>query len=457
MSKRGFALAASCLCLCGLAVVSLAPGCSFQPSIYSLETGMPRANGTSEADHAGVAIDADTAARADAAAGGTRGAKLPVRPDAVSSVLLAAAGDVMFDRGVRTVVAEAGAGWPLSAVADIFSGADLGFVNLETALSDRGQPLPGKGIWFRSDPRFAQELRDAGISVVSLANNHSLDYGREAFCDTLAALSAVGVAACGGGRNIQEARRPAIVRKNGLVISFLAYSELAPIFWSYTDPETFIAEADRPGIPDWREDQILSDIRRAKSMSHHVIASFHWGDEYSLVPAERQVALARAAVDAGASVVLGHHPHVLQPVEVYRNGVIFYSLGNLVFDQRRAHTTDSLIALLSLTPYRVEVVQLIPVRIERCRPVPLKGWEARAAMARFAAMCWALGTDVVFAGGRGHVLLTPAPSAPGAPGAAGGPSPGVTSILPWMESRITYGGNRISLFPALPLSACGRF
>ena len=95
-------------------------------------------------------------------------------------------------------------------------------------------------------------------------------------------------------------------------------------------------------------------------MSHHVIASFHWGDEYSLVPAERQVALARAAVDAGASVVLGHHPHVLQPVEVYRNGVIFYSLGNLVFDQRRAHTTDSLIALLSLTPYRVEVVQLIP-------------------------------------------------------------------------------------------------
>ena len=144
---------------------------------------MPRANGTSEADHAGVAIDADTAARADAAAGGTRGAKLPVRPDAVSSVLLAAAGDVMFDRGVRTVVAEAGAGWPLSAVADIFYGADLGFVNLETALSDRGQPLPGRG---SGSAPARVSCRSCGMQ----ASRWSLwpttpDYGREAFCDTL--------------------------------------------------------------------------------------------------------------------------------------------------------------------------------------------------------------------------------------------------------------------------------
>ena len=320
------------------------------------------------------------------------------------TLVLAAGGDVMFDRGVRSIVGRRGSGWPLGAVAHVFRGADLGFVNLETALSNRGERLPGKGIWFRSDPSFGGILCDAGIGVVSLANNHALDYGREAFADTVRTLDAAGVARCGGGLTITEACKPAIVQRNGITLAFLAYSELAPVFWSWTNPQTFIAGKNYPGIPGWNTRQILEDIKHAKQVADHVIVSFHWGDEYVRKPAERQMELGRAAIDAGASVVLGHHPHVLQPVELYGSGVIFYSLGNFVFDQRKEAMQQSMIARIVFTSEFVEAAQVIPVRIEDCRPRPLNSWAAKAAVAKMDAGSTALGTRVVFAAGRGHVM-----------------------------------------------------
>lgn len=365
------------------------------------------------------------------------------------SVVLAAAGDVMFDRGVRSAMAVHGADWPLSAVADAFRGAGIGFVNLETALATSGERIPGKGIWFRSDPSFAGKLRGAGVNIVSLANNHALDYGRDAFAATIDALDAAGVAVSGGGRNMQEARRPAIVRSGGITVAFLSYSELAPVFWSWSNPQTFMAGPATPGIPGWNVEQILSEIRRTKSMCHHVVVSFHWGDEYSRIPHERQVKLGRAAIDAGASVVLGHHPHVLQPVEVYHSGVIFYSLGNFVFDQKRAYTRDSIIARLALTPYGVDSVQLIPALIEDCQPRPLRGLEARAALARFVSLSNSngeIGAEVVFAGDSGYLLMD------GGPGAS---SSRLQALLS-MGSHKPYAANRRSLFPGQLLWASGR-
>ncbi len=394
-----------------------------------------------------------------AAAGSTPATRYFPQPR-VASVTLAAAGDVMFDRGVRSAIAAHGADWPLSAVADVFRGADIGFVNLETALTTAGERLPGKGIWFRSDPSFAGRLRDAGVNIVSLANNHALDYGRDAFAAALDALEAAGVAASGGGRNAQEARRAAIIRRNGITVAFLSYSELAPVFWSWTNPQTFMAGASTPGIPGWNVEQILSDIRRTKSMCHHVIVSFHWGDEYSRMPAERQTALGRAAIDAGASVVLGHHPHVLQPVEVYRSGVIFYSLGNFVFDQKKVHTRDSLIARLVLTPYGVDAVQLVPAFIEDCRPKPLHGLEARAALNRFVALCdesGGIGAQVVFADNSGYLLLDGRGGGRDGVGAAAGATSDTLLALLLMGSRTRYAASRRLPFPGQLLWAFGHF
>lgn len=317
---------------------------------------------------------------------------------------LAAAGDCMFDRGVRAVCDKRGTEWPLSAVRDVLTAADIAFVNLETSIARGGARLPGKGIWFRSAPEFAQELASAGVDVVTLANNHVLDYDDQAFAETLSNLAAAGVAVCGGGKNMDEARRPRVLSANGISVAFLGYSEFAHIYWSAAKPKRFVAGEASPGISPWNRDAIVQDIRRAKRLADHVVVSFHWGDEYVSMPADRQVQLAHAAIDAGASVVHGHHPHVLQPVEVYHGGVIFYSLGNFVFDQKKPATVESIIAQVGLSPEAVVRAEIIPVRIEECRPRPLAAWAARAAVDKISLASELMGTKIVAVGGRGLVM-----------------------------------------------------
>jgi poly-gamma-glutamate capsule biosynthesis protein CapA/YwtB (metallophosphatase superfamily) len=317
---------------------------------------------------------------------------------------LAAAGDCTFDRGVRAVCAERGREWPLSAVRDIMAAADVAFLNLETSIARGGARLPGKGIWFRSAPEFAQELADAGIDVVTLANNHVLDYDDPAFDETLSNLSAAGIDVCGGGKNMAEARRPAVLSANGISVAFLGYSEFADIYWSVARPKRFVAGEAGPGISPWDREAIVEDIRRAKRLADHVVVSFHWGDEYVSMPADRQVQLAHAAIDAGASVVHGHHPHVLQPVEVYHGGVIFYSLGNFVFDQKKPATVESMIAHVTFSPEAVVRAEIIPVRIEECRPRPLKAWAARAALDKISLASARMGARIVTIGERGLVM-----------------------------------------------------
>jgi len=317
---------------------------------------------------------------------------------------LAAAGDCMFDRGVREVCDERGREWPLSAVRGTLTAADVAFLNLETSIARGGARLPGKGIWFRSAPEFAQELASAGVDVVTLANNHVLDYDDPAFAETLSNLAEAGIAVCGGGKNIAEARRPAVLSANGISVAFLGYSEFAHIYWSVARPRRFVAGEASPGISPWDREAIIEDIRRAKRLADHVVVSFHWGDEYVSMPTDRQVSLAHAAIDAGASVVHGHHPHVLQPVEVYHGGVIFYSLGNFVFDQKKPATVESMIAYVTFSPEAVVRAEIIPVRIEECRPRPLTAWAARAAIDKISVASARMGVRIVSVGSRGLVM-----------------------------------------------------
>ena len=322
-----------------------------------------------------------------------------------SRFTLAAAGDVIFDRGVRAVCERRGADWPLSAVAPIFSSADAGFVNLETSLAVGGRPIPGKGIWFRSDPKFAQELAKAGVNVVTVANNHVLDYDEAAFAETLAALADSSIAVCGGGFDLDEARSPAIVSAGGVRIAFLGYSELADIFWTYSYPRSFRAGLDSPGVAPMDEKMIVQDIRKARAVADHVVVSYHWGEEYARMPNTRQMQIAHMSIDAGASLVLGHHPHVLQPVEVYNGGIIFYSLGNFVFDQTKPDTVESMIARVTFSPSKIVSAQILPMRIERCRPRPLVGWAARTVLDRLIRDSAWLGAVVAPTGGRGLILI----------------------------------------------------
>jgi poly-gamma-glutamate capsule biosynthesis protein CapA/YwtB (metallophosphatase superfamily) len=256
------------------------------------------------------------------AAGATRVnlGRLVVRP-----LVLAAVGDVNLGDAVGTAIARHGARYPWLSVARVLRSADLAVANLECAVSTRGAPWPGKQYTFRGKPSSLRAAgRFAGVDAVSLANNHSLDYGRAAFRDTLANARRFGIAPFGGGRDIVAARRAAVLRRGNLRVAFVGFSDVRPLGF---DAGPGLSGA-APAFPE----HIRAGVRAARRRADVVVAYFHWGIERSTVPSSRQHALAQTALDAGAKVVLGAHPHVLQPI--VRRGkrrLVAWSLGNFVF------------------------------------------------------------------------------------------------------------------------------
>jgi len=244
---------------------------------------------------------------------------LRVRP-----LVLKAVGDVTFGDGVLTAIRANGTRYPWRSVARPLRNADLAVANLEGAVSTRGAPWPGKIYTFRGPPSALRTAaRFAGIDVVSLANNHSLDYGRTAFLDTIRHARRFGLARAGGGADLRRARRPAILVRGNLRVAFLGISDVRPL--------GFDAGTGTPGATPAFPEYIRADVRAVRRRADVVVAYFHWGVERATRPNDRQRSLTRTALDAGAHVVLGAHPHVLQPRKQRRNRLVAWSLGNFVF------------------------------------------------------------------------------------------------------------------------------
>jgi len=243
-------------------------------------------------------------------------------PAGAESVRLVFVGDVMLDDGPGRLIGRGGD--PLAAFAAQLRDADYTIGNLECPISTQGQALDSKIYSFRADPRVAPLLKGR-FDALAVANNHSGDYGQQAFLETLDHLSGQGIAAFGGGRNLEEAHRPLWIARGGLRIAVLAYNEFKP--------RSFEAGAEWPGIA-WSEDsQVIADIRAARAAGADLVIPFmHWGWEREEQPSARQRQLARTMIDAGADVVVGGHPHLTQGAEYYRGKLIVYSLGNFVFD-----------------------------------------------------------------------------------------------------------------------------
>ncbi len=241
-------------------------------------------------------------------------------------------GDIMLDRGVESSIRKNGKG-DYSFIfeqAYFLKEADLTFGNLEGPISDKGYDL--KNLYsFRMHPDALVALRSAGFDVLSVANNHIGDWGRAAFEDTLARLSDAGVVATGAGNNRADSHKVKIVEKNGVKIGFLAFTDVGPDWLSEPTNLPVIQLASDP--------EFASIISGAKGQVDILVTSFHFGNEYETEPSPRQRTLARAAVDAGADIVVGHHPHVAQPIERYKDSVIAYSLGNFIFDQNFSEKT----------------------------------------------------------------------------------------------------------------------
>ncbi|MEX1013797.1 MAG: CapA family protein [Candidatus Paceibacterota bacterium] len=235
-------------------------------------------------------------------------------------------GDIMLDRNVKNKINSVGNGdykFPFLLLANELNSADITIGNLETTISERGYPTRELYL-FRSSPDSVKGLTYAGFDVLSVANNHSNDYGRIAFEDTINFLEKANITSIGGGMNISEAYKAKFIEIENTTIAFLAFSDFAMLIPTKTDS----------GMATTLDENLMwSSINEAKEEADIVIVLFHYGDEYELKPNERQVIFSRKAIDYGADLIIGSHPHVIQTTEKYKNGFIAYSLGNFIFDQ----------------------------------------------------------------------------------------------------------------------------
>ncbi|HNW71911.1 MAG TPA: CapA family protein [Candidatus Paceibacterota bacterium] len=235
-------------------------------------------------------------------------------------------GDMMLDRGVESSVSKNFNGdfSSLFNNLDMLKKADITFANLEGPASDQGRDM--RNLYsFRMNPSVIPALKGAGFNVLSVANNHEGDWERIAYSDTLVRLKENELFYTGGGINQVEAEKPVIIEKYGMKIGFLGFSDVGPEWMIATDTQAGILSASNPRLGEI--------INNASKQVDYLIVSFHFGEEYKTIHNQRQANLAHKAIDNGAKIVIGSHPHVAQDTEVYKDGFIAYSLGNLIFDQ----------------------------------------------------------------------------------------------------------------------------
>jgi poly-gamma-glutamate capsule biosynthesis protein CapA/YwtB (metallophosphatase superfamily) len=268
-----------------------------------------------------------------------------------------AVGDVMLARGVhKTVFAgRAAPRRPFAAFDKELAAGDIVFCNLESIIGQGPLPelFPEKPFNFLASTRAAAALVLGHFNVASIANNHGMDFDGDAIAQTRALLAKHKIAVFGAGKNLAEARRPAILKKNGVTVGFLGFS--------LGHSTAIYAGADAPGVSALVLARVVKNVRALKKKADVVVVSFHWGNEYSTAPSRWQRDMAHRTLDAGADIIIGHHPHVVQGLEVYKGKVIAYSLGNFLFDQKSAETRAGLMLECMISRGGIQGVRARPI------------------------------------------------------------------------------------------------
>lgn len=287
-------------------------------------------------------------------------------------VVISIAGDILLDRGVAQAIGRHGEAYPYQGVAQLFAQDDITIANLECPLTlAGGGAMKEKRFVFKADPSHAYVLKQAGFDALMLANNHTMDYLSQGLADTMNALDSAGLSYAGAGADKGEIK-PCFIRKNGVRVGILSYSSLPPEGFMYDGDSATIAYA-RAGFLD----HMQSEITQASEQCDFLIVYFHWGTEYRHDVGDSQIEIAHAAVDSGASAVVGTHPHVLQGRETYKGVPIYYSVGNFVFDKQIPEGTDeALILQLTIHKDGIVAVDELPILIKDCQPHPADGEKA---------------------------------------------------------------------------------
>jgi poly-gamma-glutamate capsule biosynthesis protein CapA/YwtB (metallophosphatase superfamily) len=311
-------------------------------------------------------------------------------------------GDVLLAYELEKPLKQYGLNYPFLAVKDILSKADILCGNLECPISDYGSPMQNKSFYFQAPTETVGSLLFAGYNVMSLANNHILDFGDSSLRQTMQVLQENGIGWFGAGTNAAQAHAMKVVNVRGQRIGFLGFS-MAP-------PDAYFAEGDQPGTSGVDPVLLKKLVSENRSKADFLVVFFHWGIEYLANPEQYQVKLGRLAIDSGADAVIGCHPHVIQPVEIYKGRPIVYSLGNFAFGsygKPPEHSAElGLIFSVNLRG-KDRTYEIYPVNVfnyeVRFKPRPLKGEAAASALKYLQSISSGYGTKIRIEDDRGII------------------------------------------------------
>jgi len=269
-------------------------------------------------------------------------------------ISFAAVGDLMLGGPALSVIREKGSDYPFDSTRSVLQQADFAFANLEAPFTLTGDIFK-KTFTFRVPPEYAGGVLRTGFDLLTLANNHILDYGPEGLFSTLKVLDSLHIAHCGADSNLDKAEGGIILNKQGWRIGFLAYS--------LTYPSEFWATSERSGTAYPHIRRLQQTIETMKSQTDLVVVSFHWGGELMTTPKPYQRSYAHQAIDWGADLVIGHHPHVLEGLELYKGRLIAYSLGNYAFGSYSYSAKVSIILKLYFDSKGPLLAEVIPISV----------------------------------------------------------------------------------------------
>lgn len=273
-------------------------------------------------------------------------------------------GDVLLDRGVRPIAERRGIAYLFDSVQAEFRNSDAVVVNLECPLTDTVSPVNKRYI-FRANADWAEDLRKVGITHAALANNHTNDQGRRGLQATYQHLTEAGIVQLGYGSSYEEQSEPVLITKGKVQVAVFNAVMMALENWHYIE--------GKPGVCQPSPEHLVQTIAdyREQHPDTRIVTVLHWGVEFNSFPSMNQRLLAGRLAEAGVDAIIGHHPHVTQPVDTIGNTIVCYSLGNFVFDQHPPQTRQCMMVRLNIKAGTSITMDVIPTRIEGCRPIPM--------------------------------------------------------------------------------------
>jgi poly-gamma-glutamate capsule biosynthesis protein CapA/YwtB (metallophosphatase superfamily) len=343
----------------------------------------------------------------DAAAERTTPRRLQRAPSVAGEATLLFAGDTAEIDAGESTFQQKGYEYPFTRTIDLIRDADVAIANAEAPLTDGGHRFPiYKDYTYRAPARSADALAWAGFDVLTLANNHTLDYGAEGLRDTIANAEHAGLTTAGAGADPAEARRAVVITIGDVRVGLLAYCEKQLLWRVYVDQ---FARRGHAGVAALVDDDLAHDIARLRPQVDVLIVSLHLGYNYQ-PPLPSTLRWSKRAIDLGADLVVDHHPHVAHPILVHHGKPILLSLGNYAFSTPgHAELDHGWLAILHLTGKRPDRLELVPLAVQNSRiefrPEPLRDEELARALSRLRAESAPLGADVRIERGRGILYL----------------------------------------------------